>query len=198
MKYSLAAAAVAVLSLVGSESPTPSRSQSRDYRNTVFFAVLEGLYRDGVSTETATLLTARGEEGHGLRSFVYGCPICIPAVDALTVYAGRATFPHRKMEQDTFGDGWSEDRERLLADSDPRVRIDAVQSIVLGYMNDRLGSMRLTETEQESWRSWLSSLREKGNALLEQYLAGDGPMAKTYAGWKKCGACEGAAGAMQP
>ena len=179
----------------------PPRSVPKDHEEVqrmIFFAVLEGLYRDGVSTEDALLLAAPAENGAGLLSYVYACPICMPAVDALTVYGARAPFPHRKAPRDTFGSGWSEEFRAELRSEEHAVRIGAVQRLTRQYIEARLRSLRLDEEEQRVWTQWLGDLREKGNARLRSYLEQGGPFAESYRGWESCGACEGAAGAMQP
>ena len=63
-----------------------------DVRNLVFFAALEGLYLDGVDTETAELLATVDEKSGAPRYFIYSCPLCMPALDAVRLYAGRPKF----------------------------------------------------------------------------------------------------------
>src|SRR5262245_60918988 len=48
------------------------------YSQTVFFAVLEGLYRDGVSTEVVELALAGDPATRQWDLFVYACPLCTP------------------------------------------------------------------------------------------------------------------------
>src|SRR4051812_345904 len=44
----------------------------------LFFATLEGLYRDGVSSaDVGSLLATKGKDG-GYLNFIYTCPICMP------------------------------------------------------------------------------------------------------------------------
>src|SRR5215467_14071305 len=48
----------------------------------VFFAVLEGLYRDGVSNDIVDLIVPPNKDGQSRfdsEHFVYACPLCHPA-----------------------------------------------------------------------------------------------------------------------
>ena len=168
-----------------------------DVKQMIFFAVLEGMYRDGVSTEIATLLTSIDPESNMTRYFVYGCPLCMPAYDAIQVYKGRAPLSD-KMKTDTFGDGLSEVIREQLAIDDPQVRVETFQALILDWVKQYQERRRLTPEEAQQWRRHLDGMREKGNALLAQYLKSGGATAKTYAGWEKCPACEGSNGAMNP
>ncbi len=190
--------AAAELTVAGGETVHAPRlpKNHEEVRQAIFFAVLEGLYNDGVDTETAKLLSAVDKETGAPRYFVYSCPICMPALDAVRLYAGRPGFYGSKSGKDTFGKGLSEVTRAQLAMDDPQVRIATFQALILGWMHEYMENMRLTPDEHEHWARWLSDLREKGNARLEQYLEEGGPYAEVYRGWEKCPACEGSNGAM--
>ena len=168
-----------------------------DVKQMIFFAVMEGLYRDGVSTETAELLIGKSEKAKGRRYFVYACPLCMPAENAIRTYAVRADF-RTKDHRDTFGDGLPEATRDLLASEEPMVRVNALQELILKWVQTYQERRRLTPEEAAEWRIHLDGMREKGNAMLENYLKMGGKSAREYEGWEKCPACEGSNGAMNP
>jgi hypothetical protein len=61
----------------------------------LFFAVLEGLYRDGVSNDDVDLIippTQSGKPRFDPEHFVYACPLCHPAFEAFSLYRKREAF----------------------------------------------------------------------------------------------------------
>ena len=67
-----------------------AKTESRENcRQMVFFAVLEGLYRDGVSSADVDVFLRKDKNEKGIEGyihFVYGCSICMPALDAFRSY----------------------------------------------------------------------------------------------------------------
>src|SRR5262245_66503155 len=59
---------------------------------TIFYAVLEGLYEDGVSNGLVKLMLEKDPKTGNFLHLVYSCPICDPVLDALHVYESRANF----------------------------------------------------------------------------------------------------------
>lgn len=168
-----------------------------DVEQAIFFAVLEGLYRDGVDTETARRLTSTDDRTGAPRYFIQSCPLCMPAYNALLVYAARPNFSGDKQGRTTFGPGLSAEIRAGLASAEHRARLDAFQSLITAWTADYLGRMRLTPEEHSVWKQWIGDMREKGNAILQSYLEQGGPYAEAYRGWKQCAVCEGSnAGAM--
>ncbi|MBI3818234.1 MAG: hypothetical protein HY286_06045 [Planctomycetes bacterium] len=58
----------------------------------IFYAVLEGCYQDGLTTQAAESLVRLDAESGQPKNFIYACPICMPAFDALRVYKTRPKF----------------------------------------------------------------------------------------------------------
>ncbi|MDP6518592.1 MAG: hypothetical protein QF411_01725 [Planctomycetota bacterium] len=74
----------------------------------IFHAVLRGLFEDGVRDDVIGRLT-RTDQATGMPySFVYACPVCMPAYNALRVYAQRPEFYGDKQGATTFGPGLSD------------------------------------------------------------------------------------------
>src|SRR5437660_7208174 len=95
-------------SLQGAGPPRPNNVhvswvQSRASQ-LVFFAVLEGPYRDGVSNEVVDSIIP-GKGRFDPEHFVYACPICHPAFEAFRLYRQREDFYGLKAPVNTFGPG---------------------------------------------------------------------------------------------
>jgi len=176
-------------------SRAPKRAD--DVEQAIFFAVIEGLYRDGVDTETAKLLASTDEKTGAPRFVIQSCPLCMPAFNAIRVYAARPEFSGDKQGRTTFGPGLAAEVRAGLASPELRTRLDTFQGLISAWTSSHLDRMRLTPEEQKVWQQWIGDLREKGNAILESYLEQGGPYAEAYRGWKQCAVCEGSnAGAM--
>ena len=76
----------------------PFEGPSQPPEQMILFAVLEGLYRDGVSTEAAASIAALDQESGIPLNFVYNCPLCMPALDAFRVYLERPDFLGKKQQ----------------------------------------------------------------------------------------------------
>src|SRR3954454_17052964 len=74
----------------------------------VFFAVLEGLYTDGVSSEAVDgIIGKKTKDGKGdiKATFVIECPLCHPVYEAFCLYRQRPAFSGEKGTKDTLGKG---------------------------------------------------------------------------------------------
>src|SRR4051812_4563945 len=60
----------------------------------VFFAVLQGLYEDGVGDDVVNSVVPPGKKGREKmrHSFVLDCPLCQPAYEAFCAYQARPRF----------------------------------------------------------------------------------------------------------
>ena len=172
-----------------------SRDYSGPYAQHIFFAVLEGLYADGVSTGVVEKIVALDEHTHWPANFVYACPVCTPAYDAFRVYRSRPKFYGRKGDCDTYGPGLPEDTIRRLTSEDVPVRQAAIQELVQGWIARRMEALRLSEKEREDWRAEMDKRRRQGMSLLELYRS-EG-LGGTYATMKACPLCEAASGACR-
>lgn len=155
-----------------------------DDHSMIFFGVLEGLYRDGASNKAVDAILRKDDKG-GYIHFVYGCPICTPALDALLVYRARAKFtPKKGPWVDTLGRGLPEATVNRLLGAEPKERLDAIHGLIAKWVGSRLRLMRLTEQEQRRWRQLLEEGRKRGMSLV----AGD----RSFVGSKSCAVCDGA------
>ena len=174
----------------------PSKVPSQPSEQMIFFGVLEGLYRDGVSTEAASSIAAL-DPGSGIPlNFVYNCPLCMPALDAFRVYLERPDFLGKKAGSNTFGGGLDASTLERVLSGDRETRLEALHGLVQGWVETRLGSLALTRGERTAWGRQLSRLREKGNALLAEYQEQEeGPYVEFYSDWKRCAVCDGSSDA---
>jgi hypothetical protein len=167
----------------------------------VFFAVLEGLYTDGVSNEDVDAILATDPKTKKPRfeeHFVQQCPLCSPALDAFVLYRSRRDFSQQYKDghwKNNFGTGLDANLSKKLHSDNKAERLEAIQKLVDTWVRRRLDSMRLTPEEQVAWTKALEDGRNQGMGRLKQLQAGGGKNA--YTDWKGCAICDGAAGACK-
>jgi hypothetical protein len=167
----------------------------------VFFAVLEGLYADGVSNEDVDAILAMDPTTKRPRfeeHFVPQCPLCHPAFDAFVVYRSRPDFSQQWKDghwKNSFGKGLDPKLSKELHSDNKAECLGAIQKVVDTWVRRRLDSMRLSPEEQAAWGKALEDGRTQGMDRLKQLQAGGG--ANGYADWKGCAICDGAAGACK-
>jgi hypothetical protein len=164
-----------------------------DYEHEIFFAVLEGCFVDGVSNESVDAILADDPQSGMPANFIKGCPICMPARDALRVYRARPKFEGRKGVTDTYGPGLDARVTAALASGDVYTRQQQIMQLVESWLARRVDVLRLDDYERKEWQINMADRRKKGMALLESYQrAGN---SGTYAQMKTCPFCEAANGA---
>ena len=176
-------------------SPQPgddpiSAAARLDESGMVFFAVLEGLYLDGVPNEAVDRILLCDPESGRYLHFVYGCPICTPALDALRTYRNRAPFYSRKAYLDTLGPGLSPATMEALGSEDIQVRLSAIEGLVKRWISRRLDGMRLTPEERAQWTLDLELGRKIGMSALSSSARVPGRELVTT-----CAICDAATGA---
>jgi hypothetical protein len=164
----------------------------------VFFAVLEGLYVDGVSTKDVDLILAVDPSTNQPRPeehFVRACPLCMPAFDAFQLYRTRPRFFERKNNSDTFGIGLDPIVQRKLHNDKRADQLEAIQGLIDKWVRRRLDAMRLSKEERADWAQAIEEGRKQGMERLRQDQANGG--LGQYWGWKRCAICDGTAGACR-
>jgi hypothetical protein len=160
---------------------------------TIFFAVLEGCYTDGIANDTVDRILgvdAMHKGGNFNAHFVYCCPLCHPAYEAFRLYRRRQDFSGRKETINAFGGGLEPALERKLHSDKRPERFEALQTLITRWVALRLNTMRLTPQEREKWSHRMERRRKEGMMALEK---GGG----NNAGWKFCPTCDGSAGACK-
>ena len=182
------------LGFAGDEVEKPTPLGEKDLQQLIFHSVLEGLYSDGVGNDDVDIILRRDPE-QGYVHFIYGCPICMPAIDALLVYRGRAKFYARKKESDTFGDGLDKfTRERLRSRED-KERLDAINGMVTRWVERRMKMMRLEPGERKAWEELVAQGRKKGMEALRSMQKVN--QAGAHQKLSNCAICEAAYGAAR-
>ena len=169
-------------------APPPAGTFDR-YHQGVFFAVLEGLYRDGVSSEAARAIVERDAASGYPVSFVQGCPICMPALDAFQLYLGRPAFVARKVPTDTFGQGLGAGLEARLTGADRTLRRAALRELVERWVGAWLERQHLDPMERAEWQRALAARAEKGMAMLADLQRSGLAL---YGDFDECPLCAGA------
>lgn len=159
----------------------------------IFFAVLEGLYEDGIPNEAVEVWLRKDRETGHYENFVYACPICSPALDALLLYRSRPKFYAMKGHPDTFGPGLTPTALARITGGDAATRSEEWGRRMQGWIERRLARLRLGPEERDAWRQTFEALRKVGNGLLDRYRAESRP--GHYASMKRCPSCDAAADA---
>jgi hypothetical protein len=162
----------------------PPQSHPPSARNTwvesqasqvIFFAVFEGLYRDGVTNADVDLIIPPGRNGRPTfdsEHFVYACPLCHPAYEAFKLYRQREQFYGFKGRVDTLGTGLDDAIRQRLQSKNPADRRKAVEDLINRWVGERLDMMRLSADERRAITSEMEQGRKKGMNGLKQASAG--------------------------
>jgi hypothetical protein len=162
----------------------------------IFYAVIEGLYEDGLSNEDVAQILMRKEK-QSYFHFIYACPICTPTIWALETYRMRPErFYGLKMRGSTFGQGLPEDLKKQLYSEDANQRLIAINTLVQKWMKRRIAAMNLSKSERSVLVKALEQKRRDGMNVLkifreEKHLAENAP---AYVDLEECAVCNGAVG----
>jgi len=195
-----AIATVVVLNMGGAASP-PNSSAPKVWPETragqlVFFAVLEGLYRDGVTNSDVDLIIPPGAGGRPRfdnEIFVYACPLCHPTFEALRLYRQRERIFGLKAAVDTFGTGLDKVVRERLRSQNADERRQAVEGLISRWVSQRLEMMRLTPAEREEITREIEKGRKQGmGGLKNAGQSGQVSQSRT-----NCAICDGSFGACK-
>jgi hypothetical protein len=165
---------------------------------TVFFAVLEGLYTDGVPDRVVDAVVPRNPKDGAnpvKTSFVVHCPLCQPVYEAFALYQKRPAFAG-DAKRSAFGKGIEPELDKQLVSPDPKTRLTALKVLVQRWVGRRLTAMRLTDAEKAEWTAKLAARSGEGRGLLSKLLGTD----PAYTGWSLywgCAACNGTTAASR-
>jgi len=197
-----ATAIVTVVALSVGGAGTPSNTSApKSWPETragqlIFFAVLEGLYRDGVTNSDVDLIippNERGQPEFDEEHFVYACPLCHPAFEALRLYRQRERIFGLKAKVDTFGVGLDEAVRTRLRSQNADERRQAIEGLISRWVSQRLEMMRLTAAEREDITREIEQGRKQGMSGLKNAVqAGQASQSRT-----NCAVCDGSFGACK-
>jgi hypothetical protein len=149
----------------------------------IFFAVLEGLFADGVGNDLATKVLERDEKipgGHA--NFVYACPICRPTIEAFRAHLARREFEYGRKGDMIGPSKVPAEISKALLEGSAEDRRAALQKLITKYIQARMDLLRLTAEERGIWNAVLENRRAMGTQTLKTLKLP----------WKGCPSCEGA------
>ncbi len=169
--------------------PTRAAPTDAEFKEFLFFAVLEGLFEQGLPDNTVDRLLQRDAMSGQPFLFVYGCPICHPTYDALRLYRSRQPMWGDKRESRDFASKVEPALLKRLNADDPTTRAEAFGELVEQFVAARIATSRFTPAELKTWRTKLDEGKQRGEEQLKQYQAQGNT---TYSWMKSCSMCNGA------
>src|SRR4051794_12452453 len=133
----------------------------------VFFAVLQGLYEDGVSDEVVNNIVPPDRKGREKmrHSFVLDCPLCQPTYEAFCVYQSRPRFTGEDKAA-SLGKGLPEETVKGLMSKTVSARLITLREPIKRWVEGRLVSMKLDANERKKWWDDISARAGQGTATL--------------------------------
>ena len=155
----------------------------------VFFAVLEGLYRDGVQNEIVDAIIGEKilkKDDKVKTHFVFRCKLCHATYEAFRTYRNRPTFRDAKGAS-TFGKGTDLKLLKDLRSKDARKRVYSMGALVRPWIMHRIEETRKTPEEKTAMKKKFAKYAEYGADLLRTHIqAKDG----FYLDWRFYGSCQ--------
>lgn len=166
----------------------------------VFFAVLEGLYADGVPSDVVNSLVPKSDkqENDSVKAnFVAQCPLCHPVFEALSLYQRRGAFLDGDGRRNTFGKGIDKDLQKRLTSQSRMDRLTALRVLVRRWVERRMTMMRLSEEERTEWTTKLAVRSQQGRKRLFELMKNDPAYGSGWSAYWGCAACNGTTDACQ-
>lgn len=158
----------------------------------VFFAVLEGLYTDGVPDEVVDLIVPPKAENDGQveRCFVFRCPMCHAAYEAFVLYQRRQAFNGSSEAKSTFG----KDFDRTIIDSlksdRASTRVMAMGNLIRPWIDRKINSLEMTNAKRDALVAKMLQYAEEGNRLFRARRADPSSVYHEWTFYGGCQACE--------
>ena len=155
----------------------------------VFFAVLEGLYRDGVQNEIVDAIIGgkvEKKEDKVKTHFVFRCELCHATYEAFRAYRNRPAFTDAKGAS-TFGKGADLKLLKDLSSKDARTRVYTMGALVRPWIMHRIEQTRKTPAEKTAMKKKFAAYAQDGAKMLDAHKkAKDG----FYLDWRFYGSCQ--------
>ncbi|MCE9562394.1 MAG: hypothetical protein K8U57_10100 [Planctomycetes bacterium] len=167
----------------------------------VFFAVLEGLYRDGVSDDVVECIvpkTPNPEKDALRKNFIPECPICHPVYEAFALYQKRPNFKDDG-KRNAFGKGeLAPEIVKAFKSEDLQTRVkEGIQPLVGKYVAAHLAKMNLSAEEKQEWSKKLKERVKEGTSLHLKLRATEEGRLLGWSFYGGCGACLGTSAACR-
>ena len=160
----------------------------------VFFAVLEGLYRDGIQNEIVDAIIGDKivkKENKVKTHFVFRCKLCHATYEAFRTYRNRPAFMQTKGAS-TFGNGVDLNRLKKLRSNDARTRIYAMGALVRPWIMHRIKETRKTPEEKTAMKKQFTKYAQEGADLLKTHKRAKDGFYLDWSFYGSCQACEAA------
>ena len=160
----------------------------------VFFAVLEGLYRDGIQNEIVDAIIGDKivkKENRVKTHFVFRCKLCHATYEAFRTYRNRPAFMQTKGAS-TFGNGVDLNRLKKLRSNDARTRIYAMGALVRPWIMHRIKETRKTPEEKTAMKKQFTKYAQEGADLLKTHKRAKDGFYLDWSFYGSCQACEAA------
>ena len=174
-------------------TPTPEKTsvvwQEDPLCQFVFFAVLEGLYRDGVQNEVVDAILAadvKSLDAKVKHSFVFKCELCHAVYEAFNLYRARPAFANTEGKV-SFGKGVDLKILKDLEGDKVRNRVYAMGSLIRPWIQHRVEATRMTDAEKETMKAKFKEYAEEGNDLLSKLRRESDSV---YIDWNFYGTCQ--------
>lgn len=170
-------------------SPPTQEWRSDPACQLVFFAVLEGLYTDGVPDEVVDLIVPpKAEREAGVqRCFVFRCPLCHAAYEAFVLYQNRQGFNGSNEKRSTFGTGFDKSLAEALKSDKPQERVFAMGRLIRPWIEKRMNMQNLDKKESEVLLNKLLNYAAMGNEIFKSER--QNPKG-AYFDWQFYGGCQ--------
>ena len=160
----------------------------------VFFAVLEGLYRDGIQNEIVDAIIGEKivkKDDKVKTHFVFRCKLCHATYEAFRTYRNRPVFMQTK-EASTFGKGADLNQLKKLRSNDARTRIYAMGALVRPWIMHRIKETRKTPEEKTAMKKRFEKYALEGADLLKTHKRAKDGFYLDWSFYGSCQACEAA------
>lgn len=163
---------------------------------TVFYAVLEGCFTDGLTDADVDQLLHSETPDQKPDLFIYACPICTATEEALRSYCGRSPTHKKSGGKITFGQGLTPEMHTRVYSADLRERLAAIHDLEQGWVARRVASLRLDPEELSRTQAQLELARSLGTSALQSFLQNGTArdFAPGYHEGDECALCNAATG----
>lgn len=175
--------------------PPPSEQWRNDPAcQMVFFAVLEGLYVDGVPDEAVDLIVPpkTNLDTNVKHDFVFRCPLCHAAYEAFVLYQRRQAFNGANEKKSTFGKNFDARVIEQLKSDKPQVRVYAMGRLIRPWIDRKLNEMNLDETQKAAMVKKLLDYAAEGDRMFREYKQDPKSVYIEWQFYGGCQACEAA------
>jgi len=188
------------LPVLAKDKPKPGTTarnvewQKEEMCQFVFFAVLEGLYRDGVQNEIVDAINGEKilkKDDKVKAHFVFRCKLCHATYEAFRTYRNRPAFMQAKGVS-TFGKGTDLSLLKKLRSKDARTRIYAMGAMVRPWIMHRIKETRKTPEEKSAMREQFMKYAQEGDSLLRAHKRAKDGYYLDWSFYGSCQACEAA------